>query len=106
MKYWKMFMTLVASAAFTAPTWGGVLASDGFESYSTGQLTNAGGNAPAGGTGIWTTPWQSPTNLVQWTNVVSRSMSYNNGSIHLNGGAQALEITPKNDNIATAQIPL
>lgn len=100
----KYFLMIALAGAAMSPTVrAGVLATDGFETYNTGQLANVSGDAPSGGTGVWNGPWQVDATKLDWVNVVDRSMTYDNGSVHVNGGNHAVVLTP---NIGGGVLPL
>ena len=73
-----------------------ILATDGFESYSTGNLDDGSG-VPYGGTG-WNGSWAVYSNWRSNIQVVDRAMSYSNGSINVSGGSQALLLSPLSES--------
>lgn len=72
-----MSLTLATSASATLVSY------DGFESYA-----EAGLDGNNGGTG-----WDSNWSAIAGANVVSGGLSYNNGSIAIDGGSQSLKLS-------------
>lgn len=88
---------LLAALAVPAGASAALIAEDGFESYSIGNLEDGDGVVPAGGSGNWNGTWDVLNTDRSAVQVVSRSMMYSNGSVTVNGGARALRLTPSND---------
>lgn len=80
---------LLVGSAMALPAAATPIASDSFDSYSTGAL--AGNNGGTGWGGAWAT-----VNTFANTDVVAGGLSYSAGDVNINGGAQSLliDMTP------------
>jgi hypothetical protein len=75
--------------AWPSDLYASIIASDGFESYSAGQL-NTDGTAGSGWGGSWTVTAAQSSGV----NVVTTGgLSYNSGSLSINGGSNAVAVT-------------
>lgn len=88
----KFFLTLIVASLLARHSHAALVAYDGFEG-SAGSLSGS-----VTGTG-WQNAWAGPPA----TTVVSATLTYSSGEIHLNGGPLAVRISPDNDDAAAAR---